>query len=141
MFGGDSNQVSWHWFLPLPVEFPSGMKKVVLGYEWDETFDAVPYQEPSDRDVESGAASSVGVRIELTAAQGRSNPPSGTATPHKEKSSEHDNADDVLAAAAGDEAEFAGTPVLAERPQLIKRNSRDHDVTSREQQHKQGTLT
>jgi len=47
MFGGTSNAVAWHWFLPLEVRFPRGMKKVVLGYEWDETFDAVPYEEPS----------------------------------------------------------------------------------------------
>eukprot|EP00934_Nitzschia_sp_Nitz4_P008364 Nitzschia sp. Nitz4//scaffold8_size234185//12266//13635//NITZ4_001230-RA/size234185-augustus-gene-0.254-mRNA-1//-1//CDS//3329559725//8354//frame0 len=47
MFGGTTNQVSWHWFLPTQVEFPRGMRKVVLGYEWDETFDAVPYEEPT----------------------------------------------------------------------------------------------
>lgn len=45
MFGGSSNKVAWHWFLPFAVEFPRGMKKVVLGYEWDETFDSVPYEE------------------------------------------------------------------------------------------------
>lgn len=91
MFGGDSNQVAWHWFLPLPVEFPPGMKKVVMGYEWDETFDAIPYQEPNsnnynkngsaDVDVELGTATTTslssvaqvgGSRIELTATQGRS---------------------------------------------------------------------
>ncbi len=47
MFGGNSSNVAWHWFLPMGVEFPRGMKKVVLGYEWDETFDPVPYEEPS----------------------------------------------------------------------------------------------
>jgi hypothetical protein len=46
MFGGTSNDVALHWFLPFEVEFPRGMKHVVLGYEWDETFDAVPYAEP-----------------------------------------------------------------------------------------------
>mmetsp|Transcript_10715 Transcript_10715/g.22264 ORF Transcript_10715/g.22264 Transcript_10715/m.22264 type:complete len:396 (+) Transcript_10715:109-1296(+) len=70
MFGGESNQIAWHWFLPLAVAFPNGMKKVVLGYEWDETFDAVPYQDPADRDVESGSIHSVSSnrssRIELT---------------------------------------------------------------------------
>lgn len=45
MFGGNSNKVAWHWFLPTEVEFPRGMQKVVLGYDWDETFDPVPYEE------------------------------------------------------------------------------------------------
>jgi hypothetical protein len=43
MFGGSSPHVSWHWFLPLPVSYPRGMQKVVLGYEWDETLPALPY--------------------------------------------------------------------------------------------------
>ena len=30
MFGGNSNKVAWHWFLPLKVEFPRGMEKVVV---------------------------------------------------------------------------------------------------------------
>jgi len=59
MFGGKSNQVAWHWLLPLPVNFPQGMKKVVLGYEWDETFDPSPYEEPNKGDEEAG-------RIEMT---------------------------------------------------------------------------
>merc|ERR1711935_579359 len=67
MFGGDSNQVAIHWFLPIPIEFPNGMKNVVLGYDWDETFDALPYQEPSSGDLETGALnSSTSSRIELT---------------------------------------------------------------------------
>ena len=57
MFGGTSNFVALHWFLPFEVEFPRGMKKVVLGYEWDETFDAVPYEEPSGH---HGSTMSVG---------------------------------------------------------------------------------
>lgn len=64
MFGGDSNQVAWHWFLPLSVTFPQGMKKVVLGYEWDETFDPSPYEEPNQGDEEVG-------RIEMTASKHR----------------------------------------------------------------------
>eukprot|EP00529_Nitzschia_sp_RCC80_P024135 CAMPEP_0113463834 /NCGR_PEP_ID=MMETSP0014_2-20120614/12875_1 /TAXON_ID=2857 /ORGANISM="Nitzschia sp." /LENGTH=449 /DNA_ID=CAMNT_0000355867 /DNA_START=535 /DNA_END=1882 /DNA_ORIENTATION=+ /assembly_acc=CAM_ASM_000159 len=47
MFGGRSQQVAWHWFVPLDVEFPRGMDKVVLGYEWDISFEQVPYQEPT----------------------------------------------------------------------------------------------
>lgn len=138
MFGGDSNQVAWHWFLPVAVEFPPGMKKVVLGYEWDETFDAVPYEEPSNGDLELGNASTVGSRIELTAARGRADA-SATLPTNKEKSSEHEGADDVL---SDSEEAFTGTPVQTERPTLIKRSSRDHDTSSREQQlNKQGTLT
>ena len=64
MFGGDSNKVAWHWFLPLPVTFPQGMKKVVLGYEWDETFDPSPFEEPTQVDEETG-------RIEMTAPKHR----------------------------------------------------------------------
>lgn len=68
IFGGDSNEIAWHWFLPIPIEFPNGMKKVVMGYEWDETFDLVPYQDPNDRDEETGSihSASSSNRIELT---------------------------------------------------------------------------
>lgn len=45
MFGGDSPSISWHWFLPLDVQFPKSMSKVVLGYEWDPTFGDKPFQE------------------------------------------------------------------------------------------------
>jgi DHHC palmitoyltransferase len=39
MFGGDTGpRVAWHWFNPWrPVTYPRSMKKVVLGYEWDES--------------------------------------------------------------------------------------------------------
>lgn len=46
MFGGTSPQMAWHWFIPKQVEFPRGMKKVVLGFEWDESLHS-PYQEDS----------------------------------------------------------------------------------------------
>jgi hypothetical protein len=55
MFGGSSPRVSWHWFLPHPVTFPSGMKNVVLGYEWDPTLDSEPFEESesgSDRELD-----------------------------------------------------------------------------------------
>ena len=55
MFGGDSPQVSLHWFLPQDVKFPRGMKKVVLGYEWDESFDPEPY-EPATLNVDGGSS-------------------------------------------------------------------------------------
>mmetsp|Transcript_24875 Transcript_24875/g.42322 ORF Transcript_24875/g.42322 Transcript_24875/m.42322 type:complete len:444 (-) Transcript_24875:1021-2352(-) len=45
MFGGTSKQPAWHWFLPLPVRFPDGLEKVILGYDWDPTFGDEPFQE------------------------------------------------------------------------------------------------
>lgn len=45
MFGGDSPSLAWHWFVPLPVQFPGSMHKVVMGYEWDPTFDPIPFRE------------------------------------------------------------------------------------------------
>lgn len=64
MFGGHSPHPQWHWFLPLPVKFPRGMQKVVLGYEWDESFDPLPFSEDDkhhhghDREMESSEVSS-----------------------------------------------------------------------------------
>ena len=52
MFGGNTEKVAWHWFLPLAVKFPNGMDKVVLGYEWDPTFEPVPFESPYDDDEE-----------------------------------------------------------------------------------------
>ena len=52
MFGGSSPRVSWHWLVPDHVQFPSGMKKVVLGYEWDPTFDMEPYESDNGSDRE-----------------------------------------------------------------------------------------
>ena len=57
MFGGTSNNVAWHWFVPLPVQFPNGMHKVVMGYEWDPTFDPLPYQEYDEEDPSSNTSS------------------------------------------------------------------------------------
>lgn len=100
MFGGDSNEVALHWFLPTRVEFPDGMKKVVLGYDWDETFDAVPYQEPGD--IESGSISNsndtMSRRIEMTSV------PSSAAS--------SSNVSSTIASSS-------------DRPKLVKRNSRD----------------
>jgi hypothetical protein len=48
MFGGDSPDPQWHWMWPSAVVYPRGMEKVVLGYEWDEAFDAVPYRQDED---------------------------------------------------------------------------------------------
>lgn len=47
MFGGDSPHPAWHWYLPVAIPFPRGMKQVVLGYEYNaETCrPGVAYQE------------------------------------------------------------------------------------------------
>jgi DHHC palmitoyltransferase len=57
MFGGDSPNVAWHWFVPLSVQFPGSMHKVVLGYEWDPVFDPVPYR---DERLESASDGTIG---------------------------------------------------------------------------------
>ena len=114
IFGGESNQIAWHWFLPIPIEFPNGMKKVVLGYEWDETFDLVPYQDPNDRDTETGSVHSVssGNRIELTTV-----PPTAAQSNGSQTTS-------------GKGDQFPGethSSSSSDRPQLVKRNSRELD--------------
>ena len=116
MFGGESNEPTWHWFWPSEVEFPRGMKKVVLGYEWDETFDAVPYEEPS-RDEENGGNG----KIELTTT---STPELGSpnAAPSPRRSPRSTQSDD------GEEGSFSGTPVIGDQQRLTKRaNSRGPD--------------
>ena len=45
MFGGNSPNVTWHWFIPINAKFPRSMGKVVMGYEWDPTFGDEPFQE------------------------------------------------------------------------------------------------
>jgi hypothetical protein len=57
MFGGTSSRVAWHWLLPLPVKFPRGMRKVVLGYEWDESYEVAPYREDSDEEEDLNGSS------------------------------------------------------------------------------------
>jgi DHHC palmitoyltransferase len=58
MFGGNSPNVAWHWFVPLPVQFPGSMHKVVLGYEWDPTFDPVPYRDERRESASDGTIGS-----------------------------------------------------------------------------------
>mmetsp|Transcript_13181 Transcript_13181/g.37064 ORF Transcript_13181/g.37064 Transcript_13181/m.37064 type:complete len:408 (-) Transcript_13181:2502-3725(-) len=123
MFGGVSNKVALHWFIPSPVEFPNAMEKIVLGYEWDETFDAVPYEEPNRDDLEAGTSSSTTLsRIELTSV------PSTTA-PNASNGSLRD---------IGNENSSTNSLAGLDRPQLVKRNSRDHDS---EESLRRGTLT
>ena len=70
------------------------MRKVVLGYEWDETFDPVPYEEPTHDGTESendttdsvaptSSALSNPKSIELTTAvkPGLKPPPPGSINP------------------------------------------------------------
>ena len=58
MFGGSSPNVAWHWFVPIQVQFPGSMHKVVMGYEWDPTFDPMPYREDRNSGVELSSTSS-----------------------------------------------------------------------------------
>jgi len=124
MFGGESNQLSWHWFLPIPIEFPNGMKKVVLGYEWDESFDLVPYQDPNDRDVESGSNSvhssasnrstpTSTPRIELTTV-----PPTSSSSRSSNKAAEGDTFSDELR---------SSSELRPKSKKLVRRSSRDYD--------------
>jgi hypothetical protein len=124
MFGGEKNEVEWHWFLPLRVDFPRGMQKVVLGYEWDETFDPVPYEERNG-DEEGGNG-----KIELTTTAGVPNLPLTAVAAASPLSSSPEE---------GEEENFSGTPVVADQPTLTKRaNSRGPDGRARL---KTGTLT
>ena len=45
MFGGSHPHVTWHWFLPLPVQFPEGKRDLVLGYEYRPEWYGQVYQE------------------------------------------------------------------------------------------------
>ena len=146
MFGGEDNKVTWHWFMPLPVEFPRGMGKVVLGYEWDETFDPVPYYEGGDNDEEEGKIVELTSRPPPLAAGMSSNPSSSlslsasasasslSSSKPQQPVSTNNNGLDVSPGHAvdlstnGEEATFAGTPVLPNKAnkKLTKRsNSKD----------------
>jgi hypothetical protein len=123
MFGGTSNNVSWHWFLPTEVVFPRGMSKVVLGYEWDETFDPVPYEEPSATHGASRGLSVGGAEagcdeeegaVELTSTS--MSAPSITPTPLNPTSS-------AVLNERGEEASFSGTPVSETKPKLKQRSN------------------
>jgi hypothetical protein len=52
MFGGTSPRFSYQWLWPSDVTFPRGMQKVVLGYEWDPTYDMEVYESDSNSDRE-----------------------------------------------------------------------------------------
>jgi len=45
MFGGSHPYVTWHWFLPLPIQFPEGKRDLVLGYEYRPEWYGQVYQE------------------------------------------------------------------------------------------------
>jgi len=125
MFGGETKEVGWHWFLPLPVEFPAGMEKVVLGYEWDETFDPVPYDDGS-------APSNGGARIEMSTMSGSHTttttpPPSGN-LPVRVKNGSSPRRDIEAGSltpndAIGTNASFGGSSPTKKAPALIKRST------------------
>lgn len=139
MFGGESNEISWHWFFPLPVEFPRGMHKVVMGFEWDETFDAAPYEEPkANGDVEMGVTSGGGV------SNGKSPSPIDSKF-NKQKNSEHQITDDPRIRGEDNSQSFSSPSALSVKQgssRLVKRgSSRDRSVTGGEDPLRQGTLT
>lgn len=70
MFGGTSANVAWHWFVPLPVQFPGSYYKVVMGYEWDPTFDAVPYREGEPSEGSNSSASATSEPLSSSTADG-----------------------------------------------------------------------
>jgi hypothetical protein len=94
MFGGETGpQVALHWFFPWrPVTFPRSMKKVVLGYEWDESLpDDEPFYYPDDngnariangvnRSVSTTAIDALGDREMLELEGGRLQPPLPSST-------------------------------------------------------------
>lgn len=57
VFGGEHPSLSFHWLLPLKVKFPEWALDNIMGYEWDVTFDASPYQENTDGESSSYASS------------------------------------------------------------------------------------
>lgn len=138
MFGGQSNEVAWHWFFPLSVDFPRGMQKVVMGFEWDETFDATPYEEPQGhRDVEMGTVNVARTNIDPSTTASSQPPPN-----NKEKNSEHDNPDDTTICAAGTSQTLKAAPLTGGgATRLTKRgNSRDRHINDKDPLLK-GTLT
>ena len=74
VFGGQHPGLAWHWLVPLKVQFPEWAIDNIMGYEWDVTFDAVPYQEVVDTtDGDSSTASrmsSLGGRVSESGATG-----------------------------------------------------------------------
>mmetsp|Transcript_832 Transcript_832/g.1318 ORF Transcript_832/g.1318 Transcript_832/m.1318 type:complete len:459 (+) Transcript_832:101-1477(+) len=48
MFGGNSPDVALHWFIPLPVKFPKGMRTVVVGYDYDKEWKGSIFKEPDE---------------------------------------------------------------------------------------------
>ena len=58
VFGGHTPSLSWHWLIPLKVKFPEWALDNIMGYEWDVTFDNMPYQEPVDTDEDSCSTAS-----------------------------------------------------------------------------------
>ena len=131
MFGGNSNKVALHWFLPIPVEFPRGMRKAVLGYEWDECFEPVPYEEPGSSSSSNNGNSTeggLGGNVELTPVSS-----SSTFSSTKKKPPPPTTTGDN-----GEEDNFSGTPVVSQKPA----NNLKQRSNSREAERKpKGTFT
>jgi hypothetical protein len=50
MFGGNSPHVAWHWWLPTTVQFPQGMKPIVLGFDFDPDTSNTVYRQSEEED-------------------------------------------------------------------------------------------
>lgn len=69
VFGGEHPNVSWHWFVPLKVQFPHWAIDNVMGYDVGAAVMALdcstPYQEPESEREGGSVTSSVGVSSAL----------------------------------------------------------------------------
>jgi len=88
MFGGDSPHPAWHWYLPIAVPFPRGMKQVVLGYEFNAAAErggrpGVAYQEAAAAAVDSNSEHKEEDSLLHNAEAGQASPPS---SPESDKS-------------------------------------------------------
>jgi hypothetical protein len=70
VFGGEHLNMSWHWFIPLPVHFPEWAIDNIMGYEepsgvddYDEDGIVGPYREPSVTD--DGESNSITTRSSM----------------------------------------------------------------------------
>merc|ERR1719261_350217 len=81
MFGGNSVKPVWHWFLPVAITFPRGMKKVVLGFDYDESFPSSPYQEEEHEEFSTNTNCHATEMQDLEVGRGEENDDTGIITP------------------------------------------------------------
>jgi len=81
MFGGNSVTPVWHWFLPIAVTFPRGMKKVVLGFDYDESFSSSPYQEEEHEEFSTNTNCHATEMQDLEVGRGEEDDDTGIITP------------------------------------------------------------